>query len=189
MNNQTSEYKPRTYSSIRKVKSPIVRAKSIVKQLKNVGSRVPSDHKTPGSHERVSDNVTRVHAPFGHIDVKKKLSDDDWIAHAAVHGPDVLHHAMSDYRKSGKIDSSTIEKAKKKAAGKDLKKESYAMTNKTLHSFASLVNEAEKKLHPMALHVKPVKVDGQQKYQVHAVGKDLADGIKHGEHLSDSERP
>lgn len=47
--------------------------------------------------------------------------------------------------------------------------------------------EATKSLHPMALHVKPVMVNGQQKYHVHAVGKDLADGIKHGEHLSDSE--
>lgn len=47
--------------------------------------------------------------------------------------------------------------------------------------------EATKSLHPMALHVKPTMVNGQQKYKVHAVGKDLADGIKHGEHLSDSE--
>lgn len=47
--------------------------------------------------------------------------------------------------------------------------------------------EATKSLHPMALHVKHVMVDGQPKYKVHAVGKDLADGIKHGEHLSDSE--
>ena len=47
--------------------------------------------------------------------------------------------------------------------------------------------EATKSLHPMALHVKPVMVNGQQKYKVHAVGKDLADGIQHGEHLSDSE--
>ena len=47
--------------------------------------------------------------------------------------------------------------------------------------------EATKSLHPMALHVKPVMVNGQPKYKVHAVGKDLADGIKHGEHLSDSE--
>ena len=39
----------------------------------------------------------------------------------------------------------------------------------------------------MALHVKPVMVNGQQKYKVHAVGGHLADGIKHGEHLSDSE--
>ena len=47
--------------------------------------------------------------------------------------------------------------------------------------------EATKSLHPMALHVKPVMVNGQQKYKVHAVGKGLADGINHGEHLSDSE--
>lgn len=47
--------------------------------------------------------------------------------------------------------------------------------------------EATKSLHPMALHVQHVMVNGQPKYKVHAVGKDLADGIKHGEHLSDSE--
>lgn len=42
------------------------------------------------------------------------------------------------------------------------------------------------KIHPMALHVSPVKVDGKTKYQVKHVGKDLADGIKVGEHLTDS---
>lgn len=44
-----------------------------------------------------------------------------------------------------------------------------------------------KKVHPDALHVKPVKVDGQTKYKVHAVGKNFSDGIKVGEHLSDTE--
>lgn len=42
-------------------------------------------------------------------------------------------------------------------------------------------------VHPMALHVKPVSVNGKTKYKVHAVGKELADGIKVGEHLSDTE--
>ncbi len=42
-------------------------------------------------------------------------------------------------------------------------------------------------VHPMALHVKPVKVDGKTKYKVHAVGDHLKDGIKVGEHLSDTQ--
>ncbi len=42
-------------------------------------------------------------------------------------------------------------------------------------------------IHPSALHVKPVKVGGETKYKVHAVGKKFADGIKVGEHLSDTE--
>jgi hypothetical protein len=46
------------------------------------------------------------------------------------------------------------------------------------------VYEEMSKVHPMALHVKDV---GNGKYKVHAVGKHLADGIKVGEHLSDSE--
>ena len=44
-----------------------------------------------------------------------------------------------------------------------------------------------KKVHPDALHVKPVKVDGKTKYKVHAVGSNFSDGIKVGEHLSDTE--
>ena len=43
------------------------------------------------------------------------------------------------------------------------------------------------KIHPNALHVKPVKVSGQTKYKVHAVGSNFSDGIKKGEHLSDTE--
>ena len=41
-------------------------------------------------------------------------------------------------------------------------------------------------VHPMGLHVKPVKVGGKTKYQVHAVGKELSGGIKVGEHLTDT---
>ena len=44
--------------------------------------------------------------------------------------------------------------------------------------------DAPQKVHPNALHVQHV---GGGKYKVHAVGKNFADGIKTGEHLSDSE--
>jgi hypothetical protein len=44
-----------------------------------------------------------------------------------------------------------------------------------------------KSLHPDALHVKPVKTATGTKYKVHAVGKNFSDGIKVGEHLSDTE--
>lgn len=40
-----------------------------------------------------------------------------------------------------------------------------------------------KKVHPDALHVEPV---GSGKYKVHAVGKNFSDGIKVGEHLTDT---
>ena len=43
------------------------------------------------------------------------------------------------------------------------------------------------KIHPDALHVKPVEVNGKTKYKVHAVGSNFSDGIKKGEHLSDTE--
>lgn len=42
-------------------------------------------------------------------------------------------------------------------------------------------------VHPDGLHVKPTKVNGKPMYKVHAVGKNFADGIKKGEHLSDTE--
>ena len=45
--------------------------------------------------------------------------------------------------------------------------------------------EAKAGLHPDALHVSPVKVDGKTKYQVKAVGKNFSDGINVGEHLDD----
>ena len=42
----------------------------------------------------------------------------------------------------------------------------------------------EETVHPMALHVSHA---GGGKYKVHAVGSNHADGIKVGEHLSDTE--
>ena len=48
------------------------------------------------------------------------------------------------------------------------------------------MEEENKPIHPMGLHVKPVKVGGKTKYQVHAVGKELGGGIKVGEHLTDT---
>lgn len=47
--------------------------------------------------------------------------------------------------------------------------------------------DLSEEVHPDALHVKPVKVDGKTKYKVHAVGSNHSSGIKVGEHLSDSE--
>jgi hypothetical protein len=44
-----------------------------------------------------------------------------------------------------------------------------------------------KNVHPDALHVSPVKVEGKTKYKVQAVGKNFSHGVKVGEHLSDSE--
>lgn len=53
-----------------------------------------------------------------------------------------------------------------------------------MKSFSQFFAEADQKLHPKALHVSDA---GGGKYKVHAVGHKLADGIKVGEHLSDTE--
>lgn len=59
---------------------------------------------------------------------------------------------------------------------------------KTKHGYDSNKDESVyESIHTMALHVKPVNVNGKTKYKVHAVGSHLADGIKVGEHLSDTE--
>ena len=50
----------------------------------------------------------------------------------------------------------------------------------------SMEQMEEAVVHPMGIHVKPVKVGGKTKYQVHAVGKELGGGIKVGEHLTDT---
>ena len=49
------------------------------------------------------------------------------------------------------------------------------------------IDEATGKVGDNHLHVQEVKHEGKTKYKVHAVGKNFADGIKVGEHLSDSE--
>lgn len=49
------------------------------------------------------------------------------------------------------------------------------------------IDEADKKVGDNHLHVQEVKHEGKTKYKVHAVGKNFADGIKVGEHLSDTE--
>ena len=62
------------------------------------------------------------------------------------------------------------------------------MVDRTGHGYNPGEDEAVyEAVHSMALHVKPVKVDGKTKYKVHKVGKDLEDGIKVGEHLSDND--
>lgn len=113
--------KKTTHPALRSAIARVRRVKTQPSKWK-VGTHVQPDHAEPGSHERVGDHTLRVHAPFGHIDVKKKMSHDDWIAHAATHGPDVLHHAMVHYHKTGKINADTISQAKKKATPKKSKK-------------------------------------------------------------------
>jgi len=59
---------------------------------------------------------------------------------------------------------------------------------KTRHGYNPNKDESVyESVHSMALHVKPVKVNGKTKYKVHAVGSHLEDGIKVGEHLSDTQ--
>lgn len=49
------------------------------------------------------------------------------------------------------------------------------------------LDEGTDKVGDNHLHVQEVKHEGKTKYKVHAVGKNFSDGVKVGEHLSDSE--
>ena len=51
----------------------------------------------------------------------------------------------------------------------------------------AVYEETTKGIHPMALHVTPVKKDGKTRYHVVKVGRDLQSHISAGEHLTDSE--
>ena len=67
-----------------------------------------------------------------------------------------------------------------------------AVSRETEHGYnpgndEKVYEEVTKGLHPMALHVTPVKKDGKTKYHVMKVGRDLEQHISKGEHLSDSE--
>lgn len=64
---------------------------------------------------------------------------------------------------------------------------SKVLSNQGLQSVLNKMKSVKEEIHPDALHVSPVKKDGKQMYKVHKVGKNFSDGIKAGEHLSDSE--
>lgn len=94
----------------------------------------------------------------------------------------LAHRAMQkDYERSSKMGLSTEEI-----------KHLHELGRGTLLSYIKKAKNNQNKLaneevHPNALHVQPVKVDGKQKYKVHAVGKNFSSGIKVGEHLTDTE--
>lgn len=84
---------------------------------------------------------------------------------------------------------SSAEKLGKDYASKSRKRRAginTAVDRITKEDIDANVDEAmdQSKVHPNALHVKPV---GGGKYKVHAVGKNFAHGMKAGEHLNDSE--
>lgn len=90
------------------------------------------------------------------------------------------------------LDKIRAERERSERRGKELmdqirQKQQEQKPMKEQKTLNDILEEVGAKLHPDALHVKPVKVGGQTKYQVHAVGKNLSSGIKKGEHLSDSE--
>jgi hypothetical protein len=102
---------------------------------------------------------------------------------AAVRMQRALQRAREQQERETRLGQQVMAKAKADVE-KDKRKNIGEQTMKTL---ASIIEEVNQKIHPNALHVKQVSVDGKTKYHVHAVGKNFAHGIKVGEHLSDSE--
>ena len=125
------------------------------------------------------------------VNVTKGLSEEDNIV-------GVIDGVRSD-RKYNDADHAHNSLSKLVAYQKAKKAELYVNGEKTKHyelnknyndfepkKLSEESIEEEMKMHPMALHVKPVKVNGKTKYKVHAVGSELGGGIKVGEHLTDT---
>jgi len=92
-------------------------------------------------------------------------------------------------KKFGKMSDEPVSKnqygyAKKDAKG--IQRAGLRMSGQKATQKEDVDQVEEAALHPMALHVKPVKVGGKTKYKVHAVGSELGGGIKVGEHLTDT---
>lgn len=132
---------------------------------------VPADYKAPVKEEHINElnkDTLMSYQNKADKEIEKKYR---------VLGPQI---------KAGDAKSAneTSRKINKRLSGVDKAVDRLNKEEAMPKSLSRIVEAA--KLHPMALHVKPVKASGGTKYQVHAVGSDLADGIKVGEHLTDS---
>lgn len=98
--------------------------------------------------------------------------------------PDVtIHYERGDNRHDSSPASIEIHKGGKGAKDKTL----IALAKGKASAMKEGIELDEATVGANHLHVQPVKKDGKTMYHVHAVGKNFADGIKAGEHLSDSE--
>lgn len=80
-----------------------------------------------------------------------------------------------------------LDEISKGTLGSYIKKATSAGDERSISNFRKEEAELEEAVGDNHLHVQQVKHEGQTKYKVHAVGKNFADGIKVGEHLSDTE--
>jgi hypothetical protein len=125
--------------------------------------------------------------PLGGRDEKSGRSYSEAIEHGVAEAATPVAVRMQRA-----LDKIKAERERSERRGKELmdqirQKQQEQKPMKEQKTLNDILEELGAKLHPNALHVKPVKVDGQTKYQVHAVGKNLSSGIQKGEHLSDSE--
>jgi hypothetical protein len=124
------------------------------------------------------------------VNVTKGLSEEDNIVGVidGVRSDRKYNDADHAHNSLGKLVG--LQKAKKAELYVNGVKTKHYELNKRYDDFEpkklSEENIEEAAVHPMALHVKPVKVGGKTKYKVHAVGSELGGGIKVGEHLTDT---
>lgn len=99
------------------------------------------------------------------------------------------HYNMARRNTTGDVQKEFARKENKRQKGisKALDKLDNMKEGTQMKTLSQIITEAEMKVHPDAIHVKPVKVNGEQKYHVQAVGSNHAEHVKVGEHLSDSE--
>ncbi len=124
------------------------------------------------------------------------LQKEETVAEASFWGNDKMAKAAQDASDSTSTVRNRDEKGTytatmvRKKGEKEYKEVGRKYDNNestTMKTLSQIIAEAEVKVHPDAIHVKPVMKDGEQKYHVQAVGSNHAEHIKVGEHLSDSE--
>lgn len=189
---EVSELKKTTIASYVKKASKDARLKSMVaKDLEHRGATSRSGSKKMSfaamatdwkkkawkREDNVNKAVDRLAEKVDQVDEISSMAHARYQDAARKNIKDVVPHISGEY---GDIAKRMVNKRVKGLAT------SSALKLRDYLAKAKNTNE-EADVHPNALHVQPVKVDGQQKYKVHAVGKNFASGIKKGEHLTDTE--
>lgn len=159
----------------------------------------PFEGGTPAKQLTTKDKSGAVHTPMSRarhlarialaVKNKKKAPMKEDLETIDEVSSDLLRRAKHKaYSLSSQADEQgkTKEADKRFSQGIKFQNREYDVSKKEGKKFSKYMAQKEE-MHPDALHVKPVQKDGKTLYKVHAVGKNFADGIKKGEHLSDTE--
>ena len=146
-------------------KTQDVNVAPVAKQHQSILNRIKSAQKT------VSQKLTTI----------KKMNEG---TSAAIRMQRALEKIRAERERSERRGQELMDTIKKQQAAEKAAK---PVQEESMKSLSAIMEQAGKSVHPDAIHVQQVKVNGQTKYKVHDVGKNFSHGVKTGEHLSDTE--